>query len=146
MFVRIYALAVCFASVLCITISLGVGLFDVVQLTYPKITMNSYEYQNLQSNESFRQSRGSPYAMVRGGVAQPLFLREGGAAAYAEKADPVTLSDTEITRLREERMQLLINNIRHDATRSLIQILIILLVTLPLFALHWRLAQRLDER
>ena len=84
--------------------------------------------------------------MAGAGIAQPLLLREGVVTTLPGKAEEVTLSDAEITRLREERMTLLTNNIQHDARRSLIQILIILLVTLPLFVLHWRLAQKLDDK
>ncbi|HAK50742.1 MAG TPA: hypothetical protein DCM54_02390 [Gammaproteobacteria bacterium] len=44
MFVRIYALAVCFASMMCIAISSGVALYDVVQYTAPKLTVDVYPY------------------------------------------------------------------------------------------------------
>ncbi|MBT4520546.1 MAG: hypothetical protein HOC23_11115 [Halieaceae bacterium] len=146
MFVRIYALAVCFASILCITISLGIGLFDIVQLIYPTLTMNSYEHQSLQSNEHFRQSRVVPRAIGPNGIARPLLLNEGMNAAFSGDTKEAQLSEAEITRLREARMELQVNNVRHDARRSLIQILVMLLVTIPLFGLHWRLARRLDEQ
>ena len=143
MFVKIYALAVCFASVLCITISLGVGFFDLVQLGYPKLTMTSYEVEGLHSNASFRRSGQYLHPMSRAAAMQPMLLNEGGAPAIAKGMAVEALSEKEITRLREQRMTQVIDNVRHDARRSLIQILVILLVSGPLFFIHWRLARKL---
>lgn len=145
MFIRIYALAVCFATILCMTIAAGIGLFDIVQISLPKLTMNSYEFQILQSNENFRRS-GMAYGHVGSlmmnngrapGLARPVQIANG------EEALP---SEEEVTRLREQQLIFVINNARHDAQRSLIQILIILLVCSPLFYVHWRLAVNLDDQ
>jgi hypothetical protein len=45
MFIRIYALATCFASMLCIAISTGVALYDLVQYSVPHLTVDTYQYQ-----------------------------------------------------------------------------------------------------
>ncbi len=144
MFIRIYALAVCFATILCITISTGIGLFDIVQMVLPKLTMNSYEYRNLQSNENFRRS-----GMTGAWPALMAINERGPGAALArpvpKQGEQEPLSEEEVTRMREQQLAIIIDNARHDAQRSLIQIMIVLLVSCPVFYFHWRLAQKLDS-
>jgi hypothetical protein len=146
MYIRIYALAVCFAAVLCLAVSLGIGLYDIVQLSFPHQTMDSYQHRALQSNEQFRQShnlsgslaRAYPGALeLRSGLAPALALSEG-----ATRRDPP--SEEEVTRHREQALRNALTTVRHDARNSLIQILIILLVSGSLLIVHWRLAKRLD--
>lgn len=147
MFTRIYALAVCFASILCIAISTGIGLYDMVQITFPKLTMDSYHYQNLQSNEAYRQSHLYPGRMP----IYPVMINQGGsgisrAASISNPNDEDPLSDEEVTQRRQQQITIAIDNVRHDALRSLMQILIVLLVSIPLFIVHWRFAQKLDAQ
>lgn len=149
MFTRIYALAVCFASILCIAISTGIGLYDVLQITFPKLTMDSHLYRNLQSNEAYRQShlyfnRGPLYSGITiqggSGIARALSVPE-----TLHKEDPP--SEDEISERRQQQLAMAMDNVRHDAQRSLLQIMVILLVSIPLFIVHWRFgrfAQKLD--
>jgi len=147
MFARIYALAVCFASILCIAISTGIGLYDIVQITFPNLTMDSYLYQNLQSNEAYRRSHLYPGGMPF----YPVMVNGGSSVARAASMsrtpnDEGPLSDEEVSKLRKQQMTIAIDNVRHDGQRSLIQILVILVVSIPLFIIHWRFAQRLDAQ
>ncbi len=57
---EIYALAVCFVALLCFVIALGIGVYDLIQITNPEFTINVYEYERHQSNEAFDTVRGSP--------------------------------------------------------------------------------------
>ena len=146
MFTRIYALAVCFASILCVAISTGIGLYDVVQITFPKLTMDSYLYQNLQSNDAYRQSHLYPMRNIGSG-----FIVEGrGISRAASMSNPSNdeepLSNEEVSERRQQQLTIAIDNVRHDAIRSLLQILVILLVSIPLFIIHWRFAQKLDAQ
>ena len=50
---EIYALAVCFVTVVCFVIALGIGLYDLVELAYPEFSLSSYEYERHQSDEAF---------------------------------------------------------------------------------------------
>ena len=63
------------------------------------------------------------------------------AKAAQNEAPP---SDEEISKLREQQLAIALDNVRHDAQKSLIQILVILLVSIPLFIIHWRFSQKLD--
>jgi len=50
---EIYALAVCFLTVLCFSICLGIGIYSVIQTTNPEFTLNAIEYGKHQSNDAF---------------------------------------------------------------------------------------------
>ena len=52
--VETYGLAVCFTALLCFVIALGVGLYDLLQIAAPEFTLNAYEHERHQSNDSFR--------------------------------------------------------------------------------------------
>jgi hypothetical protein len=54
------------------------------------------------------------------------------------------LTEEEISTRREVQFAVATNNVRHDAQKSLVQILVILLVSGPLFFVHWRFARKLD--
>ena len=132
MFVRIYALAVCFSAILCITITTGIGIFDALQMTLPELTMPSWE----------RQRTEYPVAYPATGMPREArLLNESGAPIKRE-----ALSEEEVQQARERQWAVSIDNTRHDARRSLIQVLIILMLAIPLFVIHWRLAKRLDEK
>ena len=137
MFIRIYALAVCFATMMIIAISSGVALYDIVQASVPSLTINSWDYQNLQSNEAYEQT---------GMLNRAAIMAPTGAVALEkpERPDVEALSDEEITRLREAHRARVIEGHRRDALRSLIQAGIFLIISSVLFFVHWRLARRLD--
>ena len=68
---EIYALAVCFVALLCFVIALGIGVYDLIQITNPEFTLNAYEYERHQSNEAFR---GVPGRVALGRGLLPGFL------------------------------------------------------------------------
>ena len=135
-FVRIYALTVCFTTITCMTVSLGIGLYDVLQMTFPDLMMDTYQAQMLRSDDSFRQSyQNNPGAFslqASGMIHLPMTAKPDGAPP----------SDEEVSRLRLERLDAAHSSIRYAAKRSLLQIFIILLVSGPLFYVHWRLANK----
>ena len=144
MFTRIYALAVCFASVLCIAISTGIGIYDVVQISFPEQTMNSYQYRSYQSNDVFLQSQPYPHAMMINPMMSKQATATGGRGTAMAASAGLQESQQQITKRREEQLAMAVNNVVHDAQNSLIQILIILFISVPLFIIHWRFAQKLD--
>ena len=136
MLTKIYALLVCFVAVVCITVTTGMGLYELVKLVRPQLTLNPYQYQQLQSNEAYRPTQYprarliNPYGGVPGPPPEPSLQNQR----------PKT--DAEIEALRKAELQRLISNERRMATASLIRLLIVLLVTCPLFYIHWRIARR----
>ncbi len=53
---RIYLLAVCFVSVVCVAIMAGVGLYSVLKVAAPELTLDTHSYNAHQSLDSFKSS------------------------------------------------------------------------------------------
>lgn len=70
--------------------------------------------------------------------------RANSIAGSTMKETPLT--DEEVSARREEQLATAIDNVRHNAQKSLVQILVILLVSGPLFYIHWRFARNLDAQ
>src|SRR4030042_3849552 len=58
---EIYALAVCFATVVCLVISIGIAGYSVFEIAAPKLTMSSCLYENYQTNDAYWTSQDSCY-------------------------------------------------------------------------------------
>ncbi len=144
-FTRIYALIVCLGAVLCITISSGIGLHAVVTAIHPPLLMSTHEYAHLRSNNAWRSNaarcQGSNDKRQMGYD----FLQLCSNIPPQEPgAEP--LSDAEVEGLRAEGMALKISDKRHGATASLIRVAIALLISIPIFFVHWRIAQKYKTR
>jgi hypothetical protein len=113
---EIYALAVCFFTVACFVISLGVGLYDLIEIVDPEFTLGGYEYERHQTNEAF-------------------------AKQYKSRKEEVP-PDDELTRLREESYRLALKNERRSGMQSLTQVVIIIIIDVMLFLFHWFLAKK----
>ena len=50
---EIYALSVCFTTVLILVISAGIGGYAIFETITPQLTMKSYEYDRHQTNDAF---------------------------------------------------------------------------------------------
>lgn len=50
---EIYALSVCFAAVISLVVSLGIGSYSLIKVTAPTLTMSSYSHTKYQTNETY---------------------------------------------------------------------------------------------
>ena len=112
---EIYALAVCFVAIICAAIMLGIGAYDVVEMSKPEMTLRSWDYQRYQTNEGF--TRDWP----------------------AGKEIP---DDAKVTALRQEGYRVAVKAEQRDAVQSMVRVFIILLIDGLIFFAHWRLARR----
>ena len=123
---EIYALAVCFIALVCFVVALGIGVYDLIQIASPEFTLNAYEYERHQSNETF--GGGSPGRALRG-------------IAPGIPIEPTERPEEEVTQQREESFQSALRSERRRGMQSLIQIMIILVIDVLVFAPHWLLAR-----
>jgi len=112
---RIYALAVCFVSVIVFSVSTGIGVYDVVQVNLPETTLSGWQYERYQSNANF--------------------IRDWPP----EKTLP---DDDALTRMREQSYRIAIAVEARDAKQSLIQQAITMLIMVALFFIHWKLSRK----
>jgi hypothetical protein len=116
---EIYALAVCFAAVVCLVISIGIAGYSIIQITAPKITMNSYEYKNYQTNDAY-------WIQVSG--------------CEKDKARPRP-KEEELTKQRLDAFALQVKAEQREGFQSLIKCLMFILVSSIVLFVHWRIAK-----
>lgn len=122
---EIYALAVCFATIVCFVISLGVAIYSIVEIINPEFTMNSYEYKRYQSNDAYWLSRVDDYRNKEKEMQRP--------------------SEDELTKQRTEGYRLAVISEKRDGYQGLTKTGIIILINILVFFIHWRIAQRARE-
>ena len=122
---EIYALAVCFATIVCFVIALGIALYSVVEITNPEFTMNSHIYRQYQSNDAYWQQNRYSYATKEQEGQKP--------------------SEAELTKERTESYRLALISEKRDGFQGLTKTGIIILIDIIAFFIHWRMAQRARE-
>ena len=124
---EIYALSVCFVTLVCFVIVLGIGIYDLIQISNPEFTLNPHEYERHRSNEAFGPS--FPRIEMRG-------------IAPGVPIGPTELSEEEQTRKREESYQAAIRLERRSGIQSLTIVGIVMVINLFVFGVHWLLSKR----
>lgn len=121
---EVYALAVCFITVSCFVICLGIGTYSVVQIANPEFTMNSYQYDKHQSNDAFWDcsSRGN----------------------YCSDEDKKKQrpGEEELTKKRLSAFASAIKSEQRDGSQSLVRMLIIIVIDIVVFFAHWTIARK----
>ena len=119
--IEIYALAVCFVCIASGGIVLGVGVYDVIQIAAPEMTLSGSQYARHQSNDNFVNFR-PPWP-------------PNGRRQFPE-------DEQELTRLREESYRIEIATERRSARQSFVMVVIALVIQALLFVIHWKLSRR----
>jgi len=115
---EIYSLAVCFVTIICFAVALGIGVYDILEMSQPELTLKSFQYQRHQSNEAF--TRNWP----------------------KNKEKP---SEAEMTRMRAKSYAVALEAEKRDAIQSFIRVLIVITIDMVIFLFHWKLAKRMRE-
>jgi hypothetical protein len=149
---EIYALAVCFAVVVCTTVTLGIALWQIVTIAQPEFTIGDYSYEQHQDNAHFpdyRSGRCASAAPLDDPAAAAAMTADEAAKAAADVADGTktpasckALSEAALTAVREASWARALAMERRDGTQGLAKCLLVLLVNLVVFLPHWMLARR----
>ena len=148
--IEIYGLAVCFVTLLCFIIALGVGLYDLLQLAYPEFTLNAHEYERHRSNDSFRNSpRSVSYVQWSTPPVHGTGPDDGKTYKVTHRGVPTVpqggpeITEDETTRRRKESYRSVLRAERRNARQSLALVGIVMLIDVLVFLPHWILARRL---
>lgn len=120
---EIYALVVCFASIVTLIISLGIGIYSAVKVIKPGLTISAHTFRTYQSNEKFRD----------------LELRSEKNKRYAN------ISDAALTKMRLDSWNIELGMEKRRGFQSFTQASIFVVIGLIVFLLHWRMAKREKE-
>ena len=121
---EIYALAVCFFTVACFAITLGLALWNVVELAAPEFTVTNHQFSCHQTDHKFKEC----------------FPHQ--AKYTVEDGQEVFLADEALTLKRTTEYAQIIQSEQRDALQGLVQKLIILLIDIIVFFSHWVIATR----
>ena len=117
---EIYALAICFFTVACFSITAGVAIYDVIQIADPELTVDSVYYQRHQSNDEFTNHYCS----------------------CDEDDKRLPIAEAELTQKREQSWALTLRSEKHNGVQSLVHMLIIIFIDSIIFLIHWNIAKR----
>ncbi len=117
---EVYALAVCFVTVVCAVVASGIGLYALLSIAKPEFTLPAYQYQRFQTNESFNSSE-------------------------CAEGNKKKLTDEEITKKRISGYAIALKNEQRESVQSFVKVAIVLALDAFVFLLHWRLARRSRE-
>ena len=123
--VDIYALAVCFFTVACFVIVLGMTAWNVVELSAPEFTINNNTYEAHLNDENYRR-----------------WLIQRNQYRAEDYKPP---EDGELTKHREKNWQHEIKGEQRSALQDLVRNLIILVIDILVFGAHWIIARRSSE-
>lgn len=122
---EIYALAVCFITVVCFVIALGIAAYGIVGVANPDFTISSWVYTQHQTNDAFWNGAGGP--RVRDGVDDKSRERP---------------NEAELTKQREASYVRALASERRDSLQSVVKSSIVILIDTIVFFVHWLIARR----
>ncbi|MCP4489398.1 MAG: hypothetical protein GY820_19115 [Gammaproteobacteria bacterium] len=124
---EIYALAVCFFAVACFVIALGLIIWNGIELSFPEFTINQRPYECHQTNERYKECFSSNQK-------------------YTRKENPEVFPTGEsLTSARELSYSNIIKSEQRQALQGIVKKIIIILIDLLVFFIHWRLAKHSRE-
>lgn len=123
---EIYALLVCFVTVICFAIAFGLAAYGVLGIASPSFTMSSFTYAQYQTNDAFWNVHGTPSPSRRGADDTP-------------KERP---NEAELTKQREAAYDRALVSERRDNLQSVVKSLIVIFIDVILLLLHGRIVRR----
>ena len=118
---EVYALAVCFITVACFAIALGILVYDVIEIAAPSFTLGQVAYERHASNDRYweEQTRwGNP------------------------ENKPSRPTEEELTKRREASLKIALASERRDGLQGFVRSLIVVAIDIIVFLPHWWLARR----
>ena len=117
---EIYALATCFIALIFLIINISEGAYNTIGLIKPDLTMSSYTYDYLQTDERYRKN--------------------------IERNDKTSSkTDEEISRLRLEAYDIEIKSEARSRFQKIIKNIIYILIAGIVLLIHWKLSKSARE-
>ncbi len=124
---EIYALAVCFFTIACFVITLGLLIWNFVEVATPEFTISSRDYECHQTDGAYKDCFSGQYQ-------------------YTKSENPeIFPSGEELTKSRKSAYAQVIKSEQRNATQGIVQKLIIIIIDLLVFFAHWVLARKARE-
>jgi|CXWL01.1.fsa_nt_gi hypothetical protein len=120
---EIYALAVCFITVTCFVVCLGIAGYSLIEIGKPDFTLSTSAYEEYQTNDAF--------------------WKQNDPTRFSEKTEKAPRpSEDELTKRRKEAYVRALDSEQREGYQTLIKTLIVMLVDAFAFLAHWIIANR----
>jgi len=123
---QIYLYLICLVAAVTFLITAGNGLWGVVSIALPRLTIDEYDYKVVSSFEHYKYA---PPKMER--------------ALQETKVKPV--DDAELRRRWEEEKRLILDAEQRGGLREFIRMWVWMVIVVPIYIFHWRAARRLKD-
>jgi hypothetical protein len=117
---QVYAYAVCAASLIIGIIFFSVGIYGIVKIAAPELTVSQREWKDIATFQSFKTE-------------------------WEMSESAPELTDEELRVRWEDKRQIAIMGEKRQGAQNLINMIIAFAVIVPAFFLHWRLARSQRE-
>ena len=125
---EIYSSLVCFVTVICCSVWLGMGLYSLVGVSEPEITLDKWSYEMYQIDQN-------PYPLL----SEESFILGPPETIEIKKPEPfVPKSDKQMAKERLANYQLVLKSEIRKNKQTLLKSFIAVIICLPLFFIHWR--------
>ena len=125
---EIYSSLVCFVTVICCSVWLGMGLYSLVGVSKPEITLDKWSYEMYQIDQN-------PYPLL----SEEPFILGPPETIEIKKPEPfVPKSNKQMAKERLANYQLVLNSEILKNKQTLLKSFIAVIICLPLFFIHWR--------
>ena len=119
---EVYALSVCFAAVVCLVVSAGIGGYALIRIVQPELTLEKWDYDKYQSNDVFWQTR-----------------QQRNLEGQKAEQRP---AEEDLTKRRLESYSRALMTERRGGVQTLIRSAIFFLAGAVSLFVHWRIARR----
>jgi len=146
--IKIYALAVCFVTLVCGAITTGFIVFNAVKIVAPTLTINPAQLNGYDNNMVFRASAintgngGQPAYDFVGPQGLPAAMLGAPGLSHSGVRPVPKLSEEAVAKQRQERQARVIAGHVFLAKQGLILQAIIISICIILYLWHWKLAAR----
>lgn len=125
---EIYSSLVCFVTVICCSVWLGMGLYSLVGVSEPEITLDKWSYEMYQIDQN-------PYPLL----SEEPFILGPPETIEIKKPEPfVPKSNKQMAEERLANYQLVLKSEIRKNKQTLLKSFIAVIICLPLFFIHWR--------
>jgi len=123
---QIYLYLICLVAAVTFLFVVGNGLWGVVSIALPRLTIDEYDYKVVSSFEHYKYAR-------------PKVVRPD------EDTEIDSVDDVELHRRWEEEKQLILGAERRGGLREFVRMFVWMVIIVPIYIFHWRAARKLKD-
>jgi hypothetical protein len=117
---EIYALAVCFAAMVCLVVSFGIAGYAVFEIATPELTMRGFSYEKFQTNDLYYENKRS---------------------CCSKEKEPRPSEDA-LTKQRLEAFAVEVKGEQREGFQALIKCIMFIVASGIALVVHWRVAKK----